>query len=300
MTWQELKVKKAFTLIELLVVIAIIAILAAILFPVFAQAKAAAKKIVCISNIKEIGLGLVLYGNDNDGIQPLLRECGGTNFNPCVTGDITLGWVDFTAPYVKNMGVFKCPSDTSPIIPVPPGTPPLTTATPTQGYVYGDSRLDLGGQNRVSYGRNLNLANQIYTSTESTVEFPSTTISIFDFAPNSGGGDAGGPLHDIGYEQRAAPYNIIRDPGVQPIGPNCNVDTTVGYNSSQTYFMHLTPDQQTEELHGYSSERHNGGANYGFFDTHAKWYPQQMIYGECNYSFVPDIGNDGIHPDFRL
>ena len=58
--------KKAFTLIELLVVIAIIAILAAILFPVFAQAKEAAKKTACLSNEKQLALGILMYNNDSD------------------------------------------------------------------------------------------------------------------------------------------------------------------------------------------------------------------------------------------
>ena len=58
--------RKAFTLIELLVVIAIIAILAAILFPVFAQAKAAAKRSACLSNMKQVGTGLYLYAGDYD------------------------------------------------------------------------------------------------------------------------------------------------------------------------------------------------------------------------------------------
>jgi len=62
--------KKAFTLIELLVVIAIIAILAAILFPVFAQAKAAAKTSACLSNTKQLGLAVMQYLNDNDGGYP--------------------------------------------------------------------------------------------------------------------------------------------------------------------------------------------------------------------------------------
>ena len=64
-------VKKAFTLIELLVVIAIIAILAAILFPVFAQAKVAANKAVCLSNLKQIGTATLLYSNDADDLFPL-------------------------------------------------------------------------------------------------------------------------------------------------------------------------------------------------------------------------------------
>src|SRR5450432_1601741 len=66
--------KKAFTLIELLVVIAIIAILAAILFPVFAQAKLAAKKSVGLSQMKQIGIALYLYVNDSDDVLPPYRN----------------------------------------------------------------------------------------------------------------------------------------------------------------------------------------------------------------------------------
>ncbi len=66
--------KRAFTLIELLVVIAIIAILAAILFPVFAQAKAAAKKTVCLSNVKQQALAFTMYANDNDDWTPMFKN----------------------------------------------------------------------------------------------------------------------------------------------------------------------------------------------------------------------------------
>jgi len=66
---------KAFTLIELLVVIAIIAILAAILFPVFAQAKAAAKKTSCLSNAKQLGLGVLMYMGDSDDVFIPVKNC---------------------------------------------------------------------------------------------------------------------------------------------------------------------------------------------------------------------------------
>ena len=89
--------RKAFTLIELLVVIAIIAILAAILFPVFAQAKVAAKKAVEISNSKQVTLGLLMYANDSDDMFPMAEY--GDNYS-AATPHIT--WTTTTFPYIKN------------------------------------------------------------------------------------------------------------------------------------------------------------------------------------------------------
>jgi prepilin-type N-terminal cleavage/methylation domain-containing protein/prepilin-type processing-associated H-X9-DG protein len=86
-------VRRAFTLIELLVVIAIIAILAAILFPVFAQAKAAAKKTECISNVRQLGTATMMYLQDNDGYYP--KRIDGTD------NDGVDQWVDMIQPYVK-------------------------------------------------------------------------------------------------------------------------------------------------------------------------------------------------------
>lgn len=94
-------VQRAFTLIELLVVIAIIAILAAILFPVFAQAKSAAKKTQCLSNIKQLNLGLIMYAGDNDDFY--MKRVNGTN-----TAGVEHWW-DFVRPYVKNEQIQKCP-----------------------------------------------------------------------------------------------------------------------------------------------------------------------------------------------
>jgi prepilin-type N-terminal cleavage/methylation domain-containing protein len=102
--------KRAFTLIELLVVIAIIAILAAILFPVFAQAKAAAKKTVGISNMKQIGLASQLYMGDVDDVLPPLRW-----FNPAdLSIPSTHGFYFYPVlmqPYTKNTDMFLDPSD---------------------------------------------------------------------------------------------------------------------------------------------------------------------------------------------
>ena len=96
--------KRAFTLIELLVVIAIIAILAAILFPVFAQAKAAAKKTAALSNAKQLGLGVMLYSGDVDDMYP--KGSGACWWQP-----IDGGWVYLVQPYVKNTQIFQTASD---------------------------------------------------------------------------------------------------------------------------------------------------------------------------------------------
>ena len=93
--------KKAFTLIELLVVIAIIAILAAILFPVFAQAKLAAKKTADLSNLKQIGTSIFIYAGDSDDVAPHFMEK-----NPYVFAFRVM-------PYVKNRQIWKAPASSA-------------------------------------------------------------------------------------------------------------------------------------------------------------------------------------------
>lgn len=98
-----LRSRKGFTLIELLVVIAIIAILAAILFPVFAKAREKARQITCTSNMKQIGLAIMMYVQDNDERYP----AGIANGN----GWKGIGWAGMVNPYAKSSQIFSCPDD---------------------------------------------------------------------------------------------------------------------------------------------------------------------------------------------
>ena len=113
--------KKGFTLIELLVVIAIIAILAAILFPVFARARENARRSSCSSNLKQIALGFKQYTQDYDEKFPpvFANNDGAGNYTPPAnataleTSVADRGWAQILQPYLKSTQIFQCPSETT-------------------------------------------------------------------------------------------------------------------------------------------------------------------------------------------
>ena len=116
--------KRAFTMVEILVVIAIIAVLAGILFPVFANAKREAKKSACISNLSQLGTATVLYMADNDEIFPFAVDASDKyapqiwNSQPQWRAQIANMplLVDALKHYTKNEEIFKCPADNGTLV----------------------------------------------------------------------------------------------------------------------------------------------------------------------------------------
>jgi prepilin-type N-terminal cleavage/methylation domain-containing protein len=116
--------RRGFTLLELLVVVAIICLLAAILFPVFARIRENARRASCLSNLKQISLGVLQYRQDND--DKIVMVNGGT------TGK----WLDVYLPYIQDQRVFLCPSA------YPQRTAPKLSAYDTD---YNSNRIVYGG-----------------------------------------------------------------------------------------------------------------------------------------------------------
>ena len=147
--------RRGFTLIELLVVIAIIAILAAILFPVFAKAREKARQASCLSNLKQIGLGLMMYAQDFDERLPATYQwmVWGNNWP-------LYSWRGAMYPYVKNSQLFVCPSDSS------PGNDPSPNSLGPVSYAAND-RVMLAARGLVD--------NAIGPITE-----PANTLMVFD------------------------------------------------------------------------------------------------------------------------
>ena len=140
---------KGFTLIELLVVIAIIAILAAILFPVFARARENARRTSCSSNLKQIGLGMLQYSQDYDE-QLLNHFYGQDGYNPSTSdtsNPVRYKWMDAIQPYVKSSQLFVCPSASDrPYIPQKSLTGSQTAGNYQYGG-YGMNNIDYDGGN---------------------------------------------------------------------------------------------------------------------------------------------------------
>ena len=314
--------KKAFTLIELLVVIAIIAILAAILFPVFAQAKEAAKKTQCLSNLKQLGLASVMYAGDSDDALYAHRwNCGGNaannyaasqvcgdyldgngnlnNMAPDQAGGLSspvnqrLYWAYTLYPYTKNFQLYKDPDTTNGFY---PGSGTAVAFQNANGAKAGNN---YGGQN--SYGHNdFWLSPAASTSGgSSNLPSPPTLTSVPRVASTI-------MIIDSSYYGAGPDISATNDSGVQ-MTQNMNgneLSYVTGQNSNYVgYWMNQGGSNWTQSGQSYSSflptattliqKRHNGKLNVQWVDGHAKnldWH--QTVGNICLWS--TDV--EGAHP----
>ena len=257
--------KSGFTLIELLVVIAIIAILAAILFPVFATAREKARQTSCSSNLKQLGLAFVQYVQDYDETWP--QGLGGYG----------IGWAGQIYPYAKSKGVFQCPDDSNQQNSLT-ACASCTHATP------------------VSYGYNRNLASPNSTTVpaiNSNITSVSRTVVLFelwdqlvDLTDSVGTGEiesatAVGLPSPFGYQATAS-----SPPGNDGISYYAYYATGIFTNPG----VPLTVATTATPTQGQASAAvgvHSMGSNFLFADGHVKW-----LYGNKISSGI-DNGTDG-------
>jgi len=232
--------KRGFTLIELLVVIAIIAILAAILFPVFAKVREKARQTSCLSNEKQLGLAIIQYTQDYDEKLPAGSSSTGAG---SVTGGF--GWTGTIYSYVKSTGMLKCPDDS-------------TTGGTTGGINYVP----------VSYGFNSNAAGTAaaqFTSPASTVELfevqgPIAPVTLSYVSTGTSDGTTAAV---------AAPALNSSGTGSSFADNGLLLDGATGVTFATSNFIGRTGIPVGGFTNG--NALHTGGANYLMADGHAKW-----------------------------
>ncbi len=289
----EMKNKKAFTLIELLVVIAIIAILAAILFPVFVQAKLAAKKTQDLSNMKQMGTATQLYLGDYDDVY------GQAYYYKDDLGD-TGGYVHWTAthyPYMKNLTMFVSPGDK---------TNGLDPTNPACSNIY-DTTVNYANPcdaqaPKISYTVNAALMPRKRKTTDpanvvgsSAVDAPAETILVTSFSDTKACvNDTSQNQSSTGYKNKShRPTNAVMSTagGGKWAGDNM-VDqnmaavyaTTIAVAKEAWSFCATGADSSSRvHLKYIGATRFGNGTNYAFADGHAKFFTPETTLNPNKY-----------------
>lgn len=225
--WRRGQLKGGFTLIELLVVIAIIAILAAILFPVFAQAREKARTASCSSNVRQLGLAVRMYVQDYDEHFPF----GGWRPNDVGTWD----WQNTTPQYIKNRGIFRCPSSSD------------LDETP------GNPQAAAWNQNPVSYLYNNQLGRDGQPKGDAAVMEPAGCWMLMD--GHSDWGSTTNTYNGVGCVDWMGRLNTVW----------CREDTTFGARAE------LLSGWLSWQGFTWGLPRHNGGGNICYTDGHVKY-----------------------------
>lgn len=281
-----------FTLIELLVVIAIIAILAAILFPVFAQAREKARQTSCLSNTKQMGLGIMMYVQDYDETFPATYYYG----DPTTSGNFDLTgiyqWSGLTQPYVKNVQIFVCPSDKV------KGVAPTNFIGNNLGYGSGGSvALNPAFQDiqapRISYTANeavmprprggvggVQIGQPQSVVSLAAVDAPASVIAVTEFTDYTNAISGTGPGGTTNKSHRPSDAWARDAAGVTPYDTSTNAGSAPIYALSADAAKAIFAAQPTAPFGGGSyphliyvnAGRHSGGNTFTFCDGHSKWY----------------------------
>jgi len=263
--------QKGFTLIELLVVIAIIAILAAILFPVFAKVREKARQTSCLSNEKQLGLSLAQYSNDYDEMGPCGYYGNGTGNGPWGGA---FGWASQIYPYTKSVEVYSCPDDDT--------FPPAIS--------YGmNANLILSGQTGESYqGQACNTDSSPSPIALSSYQQPAKTVVLFEIT-NINSDPSGTLANDI------SPYGLgTTDCNIGFMGYKAAIFNTGIFPQSPVPNYAYPPSSSIwwsgKVLFNAATGVHSDGANYLMADYHAKWLkPSAVSVGLDN----PNAGGEG-------
>ena len=269
-----------FTLIELLVVIGIIAVIAAILFPVFAGARERGRRTQCLSNERQLGMAILQYAGDNN---ETLFVAGADPRGWVGDG---LGWAGKCFSYVKNVGVFRCPDDATADVPA-------------------GSAFSLNGwaMQAVSYGFNASLAGVRAPAGDPVtpppalgqIAAPARTVLLFEVSGNAAN------LIDPGADTQSAwgsaalgsAFGDAAEPMSDPTSP-------AGYSVlPHSLVLYATGNMGGVLLNGAtkggvvlpgargSDPRHGGGANYAACDGHVAWLrPEQVSQGSADAQYV--------------
>jgi prepilin-type N-terminal cleavage/methylation domain-containing protein/prepilin-type processing-associated H-X9-DG protein len=253
--------RRGFTLIELLVVIAIISLLAAILFPVFARAREQARKSVCMSNLKQMGLAAIQYSQDYDE-----TYSGAGIFGPTYsTNQDVSSWMQLFYPYTRSVQVFVCPSQ-------------------VKGYALQTWNQALKDANRDVYAT---------INAQGGLKYAYNTLVDVIPAPSYTGSGSGIGAPGAFQRFKGIKSGLIQDPPRTVMITDANTNYSTTFNPNKAYYnqyeydlYNITDIDATAQREygsanpciGLASPVHSEGFNVLYYDGHVKWTLKTRMY----------------------